>query len=109
MTSLEVTCKTPHLFYFRLQVTWIALLTEQGFLESLNDSSFHVAVHSWWKLFEGVEMVSMAMGTLLQEVLYRNVKLATTKQQANTRQHSTHILPTMVGKLARICSFITSA
>lgn len=75
MCGLVVICRVLHLFNFGLQVTGIALLTEEGFLESLNDSSFQVAVQSWWKLLEGVEIVSMVLGHIVisQTVLYGNV------------------------------------
>lgn len=39
-----------HLFHFWFQITRIALLTEEGLLESFNDSPFQVALQSWRKL-----------------------------------------------------------
>lgn len=67
MTCQKTIVGILHLFNFRLQVTWIALLAEEGFLESLNDSSFQVAMQSWWKLFEGAETVITAQSVLLSQ------------------------------------------
>lgn len=50
--TTQVVNGVPYLFDFWFQVTRNALLTEEGLLESLDDSPFQVALQSWRKLHE---------------------------------------------------------
>jgi hypothetical protein len=42
--------ENTYLLNFRFQVTWVALLTEQGLLESLYNPSLQIMVQSWREL-----------------------------------------------------------